>query len=98
MTTRGRILPDRYGLSAFLIYLAFSILFFGRTLFGHFSTLSIGQSSDPGSSVWCLVWLPYAIAHRINPFFYLANLGPDRRQSRMEDLHAVGGPSVVALK
>ncbi len=65
----GRGLADQYGLGAFLIYLAFSILFFGRTLFGHFSTLSIGQSSDPGASMWWLVWVPYAITHRINPFF-----------------------------
>ncbi len=61
--------PDHYGLTALLLYLALSVLFFGRALFGHFSTSIIGQSADPNLYIWCLVWMPYAISHRLNPFF-----------------------------
>ena len=60
---------DHYGLTALLLYLALSVLFFGRSLFGHFSTSIIGQSADPNLYIWCLVWLPYAISHRLNPLF-----------------------------
>ncbi len=60
---------DRHGVRALLLYLALSVLFFGRSLFGHFSASIIGKSPDPDFYIWCLVWLPYAISHRINPFF-----------------------------
>ncbi len=64
-----RLLSGRYRFAELAIYLLLSILFFGRGLIGHFSTYNLGQSRDPGCYMWCLVWLPYAIGHRLNPFF-----------------------------
>ena len=68
-STTSRRSRDRYGLSALLAYFSFSIFFFGRSLIGRFSTAIIGQGCDPGAYVWCLVWLPYAFHHHLNPLF-----------------------------
>lgn len=65
----NRLLSDRGGFAELAIYLLLSILFFGRGLIGHLATFNLGQSKDPGFYMWCLLWLPYAISHRINPFF-----------------------------
>jgi len=53
---------------AFLIYLALSLLFFGRPLVGHFSGKFIGRESDPSQMMWLLAWWPYALSHHVNPF------------------------------
>jgi len=60
---------DRHGLLAFSIYLTFSLLVFGRTLSGHFRDTYIGSGPDPSQWMWCFVWWPYALVHRLNPFF-----------------------------
>ena len=60
--------PDRYGFLAFSIYLTFSLLVFGRELPGHFRDTYIGSGPDPTIAMWCLVWWPHALIHRLSPF------------------------------
>jgi hypothetical protein len=61
---------DRFGLLAFTFYFGFSVLFFGRLIVTspHSFFPSGGTDHDPSLYMWCLVWWPYAIAHRLNPF------------------------------
>ncbi len=59
---------DRLGILPAVLYLILSILFFGRGLLGHFSTLHVGEGADPLLTIWFLDWWPYAIAHRLDPF------------------------------
>jgi hypothetical protein len=59
---------DLRSLCALVLYLALSILFFGRSLLGHLSTFHIGVGPDPGLTMWFLVWWPHAIAHGLNLF------------------------------
>src|SRR5271170_675164 len=60
---------DRHGLVAFSIYLTFSFMVFGRPLLGHFRDYYIGNSPDPSVLMWYFVWWPYALVHRLDPFF-----------------------------
>ncbi len=60
---------DPYGLLALSIYLALSLLFFGRPLLGHFRDTYIGSGPDPSVSMWYFVWWPYGLVHRLDPFF-----------------------------
>ncbi|MGH7778540.1 MAG: hypothetical protein ACREQR_01765 [Candidatus Binataceae bacterium] len=58
------------GIAAFLLYLALSLLFFGRGLFGAFTSRYIGHgTTDCSVSMWFIRWWPYAIAHHLNPLF-----------------------------
>lgn len=59
---------DRYGLAALLAYLALSVLFFGRSLIGHFAGRYIGMGSDPSLMAFFLEWWRYALVHHLNPF------------------------------
>jgi hypothetical protein len=59
---------DRFGLVALAIYLALSMLIFGRGLAADPAGSFVGQTADPSVYMWFLVWWPYAIAHRINLF------------------------------
>jgi hypothetical protein len=60
---------DRYqSIAAFLFYLAFSLLLFGRGLSGRSTTACIGLKSDPIMFMWYLRWWRYALEHRVNPF------------------------------
>jgi hypothetical protein len=61
---------DRYGLCALGVYLALSMLFFGRGLVGHFTDSLVGKNlGDPGAHIWFLTWLPHALANGRNPIF-----------------------------
>ncbi len=51
---------------AFGLYLALSLLFFG-TMHGYASHV-FGYGGDSFTSVWCLQWWPWAIAHGLDPF------------------------------
>ena len=55
--------------SAFLIYLAISLVFFGTPLLGHFAHRFIGGRADPMVQMWALAWWPYALTSRVNPVF-----------------------------
>jgi hypothetical protein len=59
---------DHCGIAALIIYAALSAVFFGRSLPGAFAANHLGRGNDPSFLMWALVWWPYAIAHRLNPF------------------------------
>jgi hypothetical protein len=67
---------DHFGFFALLIYTSISVLVFARSLFPDFAGSYIGQGSDPSDFMWFMVWWPYAIAHRINPFVTHAMYAP----------------------
>jgi hypothetical protein len=50
---------DKWGIVPFALYLALSILVFGRTLLDDFGGRFIAgpQQHDPSLYTWCLVWL-----------------------------------------
>jgi len=67
---KGTLTRDRYGAGALGIYLALSMLFFGRGLVGHFSTVWVGQhQGDPSLFMWFFTWLPHALGQWHNPIF-----------------------------
>jgi hypothetical protein len=56
-------------LSAFLLYVALSILVFGRHAVRYPATACVcGVSNDPGSYMWAFAWWPHALVHGLNPF------------------------------
>jgi hypothetical protein len=59
---------DRFGLAALAIYLTLSLIIFGRGLARNPNGSYVGLTADPSVYMWFLVWWPYAIAHRLNPF------------------------------
>lgn len=61
-------LLDLRALMAALLYLACSLIFFGRGLANGLTSAKIGIGADPSLFIWFIKWWPYAIAHRINPF------------------------------
>jgi hypothetical protein len=62
--------PDFYQrlriLVPLLLYLALSLVFFGRNV--NWSEYYFGYSTDSVSFIWFLKWWPYAISHGLNPF------------------------------
>lgn len=62
--------PSRVlSLLAFAIYMAASMLFYGRGILSALGTKYIGQGSDPAYYLWCMSWWLYAPAHHLNPFY-----------------------------
>ena len=59
---------DRFGLAALVIYFALSLIIFGRGLARNPNGAYVGLTADPSVYMWFLVWWPYAIANRLNPF------------------------------
>lgn len=51
------------------IYLGMAVVFFGVPVLHDPTHYFIGAGQDPSGYMWCLVWWPYAIAHRLNPLF-----------------------------
>lgn len=64
------------GWLAFAIYLALSLLFFGRGLIGHLSDRYIGIGTDPGLFIFFLEWWKYVFTHHVNPFFTYLQWAP----------------------
>jgi hypothetical protein len=58
----------RYGVSAGVMYLVLSAGIFGRQVLWDPANSYVGGGHDPSQMMWFLVWWPYAIAHRLNPF------------------------------
>jgi hypothetical protein len=58
---------DSRSLIALAIYLAVSILFFGRSVIINPSGRYIGVGPDPSLMMWNLVWWPHALAQGLNP-------------------------------
>ena len=67
---KSTLTRDRYGAGALGVYLALSMLFFGRGLVGHFTTRHVGKAiGDSALIAWFLQWLAHAVVHRIDPFY-----------------------------
>lgn len=64
--SRERLL-DRPSLGALAIYFTLSLVVFGGALVARGGY--IGWGPDPTNYVWFCVWWPYALVHRLNPFF-----------------------------
>jgi hypothetical protein len=83
---------DRYGLGAFGVYLALSMLFFGRGLPGHFTTASVGQhQGDPSAFMWFFTWLPHALGQWRDPTFSDAIWAPSGMSLMWTTWMPVGG-------
>jgi hypothetical protein len=61
---------------AFAIYLALSLLFFGRGLVGHLTDRYLGIGTDPGLFIFFLEWWKYVFTHHVNPFFTYLQWAP----------------------
>ncbi len=72
---------DTRGICTLVLYLALSILFFGRGLVGQFGSAYVGMGMDPTLMAWFLVWWPHAIANHLNPFLTHAIWSPSGYQS-----------------
>ncbi len=59
---------DRQAASAFLSYLVFSLLIFGRGLIPDPATAYLGRGPDALANIWFFGWWAHAIAHHLNPF------------------------------
>jgi hypothetical protein len=92
---------DRAALAAFAIYLTLSIVFFGRTIFGHMSTAYIGAGTDPALMAWFLAWWPHAIANHLNPILTRAIWAPSglnlASQTSIPLAAALAGPLTLTL-
>jgi hypothetical protein len=66
--TRLPRLCDRQAAGAFLVYLALSLLAFGRAIAGHPASVYVGRGPDPQLYIWFMAWWAYAISHSVNPF------------------------------
>ena len=71
------LVRDKFGLAALVLYVALSATFFGRSLAGNFAGVHLGRGPDPSFLIWALVWWPYALAHRLNPFLCRIVWAPD---------------------
>lgn len=62
-------LSERTGLACALsLYLLIAVAILDRGLI-HCTSCYIGRDTDPPMFMWFLRWWPYAIAHRLNPFW-----------------------------
>ena len=67
--SRGRFRWGYQGqLAAFVTYLAISIVLVGLPVLAHPATVHVGLGADPSQMMWFMVWWPYAVVHRLNPF------------------------------
>jgi hypothetical protein len=55
-------------IGSFAIYLAIALLLTGLRVLTQPATIQVGLGPDPSVMMWCMVWWPYAILHRLNPF------------------------------
>ena len=64
--------------AAFVLFLAVSVLFFGRQALGDMSHVcSCTGSPDSAAYMWNFEWWPHALIHAINPFLTLVIWVPD---------------------
>ena len=64
---RDHLSGRRTTVAAFLFYPALAMLLYGGVI-AHPSTTYIGDGHDPAAYIWSMVWWPYAVSHRLNPF------------------------------
>jgi len=61
---RGRVAAG----AALCVYLAVTALIYGQTVLADPSMIYVGTANDPAQYIWSMVWWPYAIEHRMDPF------------------------------
>jgi len=52
----------------FSLYLAISLIYFGRGLPGHFGDYYVGRETDHGVHMWFFNWWRFSLSHGLNPF------------------------------
>jgi hypothetical protein len=62
----GRIF-DSGSLAVGALYVALSVIFFGRRLIFDRGGSYVGHDADPSYFIWSISWWPYALSHRLNP-------------------------------
>jgi hypothetical protein len=67
---------DRQAVSAFLSYLAVSLLIFGRGVLANPASVYLGRGPDAQQYIWFLAWWAHAISHHVNPFLTTAIWAP----------------------
>ena len=71
------------------VYLALSMLFFGRGLAGHFTTRLVGKNlGDPDAHIWFLAWLPHALAWGAQSGLHRRHLGTGRDEPQLDHMGA----------
>src|SRR5579885_620000 len=96
---RGIYLGGRFAGSKFeylvaaLVYLALSLIWFGRYIVGHLSDSYMGGGTDPICHIWAIAWWPYAISHWINPLITHALWAPEGYN--LVWATSITGPSLV---
>lgn len=70
----------RQAATAFALYLALSIGYFGLHVLPHLASTYVGLPNwtDPTVNVWSMAWWPYALLHGMNPLVTHALFVPDR--------------------
>src|SRR5436309_3909197 len=60
--------PGGQGLSALLLYAAVSVGLYAYPILGRFGSAYVGVGkTDSKLYMWSLTWMPYALAHALNP-------------------------------
>ncbi len=72
----GRAPTRRQHALALLIYIAVSVLLFGRGVLADPRNYYVGSGPDPTQFMWYLVWWPWAILHGVNPIYTHAVWAP----------------------
>jgi hypothetical protein len=62
----GRIF-DSGSLAVGALYVALSVIFFGRRLIFDLGGSYAGHDADPSLFIWSISWWPYALSNRLNP-------------------------------
>ncbi len=70
----------------FLLYLAITLVYFGRGLHGHFGDDYIGRETDPPQAMWFFNWWRFSLSHGLNPFFTDWVWAPLGNQPGVDDL------------
>jgi hypothetical protein len=66
MSRRVRFPPS---LGVLALYLALSLVFFGRPVLDAPDQVGVGSGNDPNLFMWMLAWWPHAIGHGLDPLY-----------------------------
>jgi hypothetical protein len=85
----------RTNVFALLLYSAISVGVFGSDVMWHPARSYVGGGPDPTQMMWFLVWWPYAILHRLNPFLTKVVWAPSG--VNLAWMTPIPGPSLLAF-
>jgi len=69
MRSQANRWSDASGAIALCIYTLLTIALFGRFLSFDWAANHFGRNTDSSFLMWALTWWPYALSHRLNPFW-----------------------------